>query len=135
MTKNDLIERVADNFYTDYSEKRLYYCRADIHVVNPIRDYGYSAYILRSYSTIVAVALFNPSIEGFEMYVFDYYSSTTNTTHIPRFIRWLNENIAAVKCRYDLYFHSYDRKAFREQMKSTDFSPLIDEKLVDYYLL
>ena len=135
MTKSDLIERVADNFYTDYSEEKLYYCQADIHVVNPIRDYGYSAYILRSYSTIVAVALFNPSIEGFEMYVFDYYSSTTNTTHIPRFRNWLREHVAPVKNDVRLYIQSRDRKSYREQMLSTDFSPLIDEKLVDYYLL
>lgn len=135
MTKTELIERVADNFYTDYSEKKLYSCKADIHVVNPVQDYGYSAYILRSYSTIVAVALFDSSIEGFEMYVFDYYSATTNTTHISRFRSWLRENVAPVKNYVYLYIRSQDRKAYREQMLSTDFSSLIDEKLVNYYLL
>lgn len=60
-----------------------------------IYDRGNGEYVLRSYNTIVATA---KHVEGkIVIYVFDYYSNTTNTTHIPKFREWL-------RSRYKLHY-------------------------------
>ena len=142
MTKSDLLECVSDSFYNyEHKDFPLYYCQADIREIPD--DFGNwrGCYILRSYSTIVAVAFrshaedeINGIPYGFHLYIFDYYSSTTNTTHIPRFRRWLKEKEKEPIYEHRLYTTSHDRKAYREYQKETDFENDIYYEIVADYL-
>ena len=83
MTRTELIKGANDfNRLGSATRYPLYKCNVCIYEVVPKK-----CYILRSYQTIVAVA--DCWTAYHKIYVFDYYSSTTNATHISRFAKWL----------------------------------------------
>ncbi len=82
MTKKDLIK--LSNEYDYHKKVDLYTCEAQvIYLKNGL-------IVLKSYDTVVC-CYYRDS-----MVVFDNYSKTTNSTHVPKFFKWLNGNNHAV---------------------------------------
>lgn len=83
MTRSEMLS-YADYAMTGvYPYYPLYHCNAKVFRSAP------NQFILKSYSTFVAFA--TVKAEKIEIYVFDFYSNTTNITHVSRFRRWLRE--------------------------------------------
>ena len=81
MTRSELINHAIESTSRRCAVFPLNKCKACIYW----NENG--EYVLRSYNTIVAIAKY---AEGkILVSVFDYYSNTTNTTHISKFREWL----------------------------------------------
>lgn len=90
-----------ENFLKAVSElkviksERLNTCQAYIETCDYNPTFNDTPILLRSYNT--HVAMFLPKSNT--LFVFDYYSATTNTTHIPKFA-----NKFVVLRRINLYY-------------------------------
>lgn len=126
MRRNDLIEKAKNAFYSaDSIHQQLYHCQAEVAT-----NSSHSFAVLRSYNTIVAYCdlTVNPAV----VYVFNYYSATTNSTHISKFRNLIREKYrlswSEIEVRY-LYKHSgLSNRAYRA-ISVDDFNNWID---VDY---